>query len=1178
MGTFLRIIDYFLDLFGMMFNYILQPIHNEGTNRGLTSKNLEANLRRSGVAQMLPYRFYSEYEGGVGIYTGDGDFDKKGNYKGDKYGFILRLQGDAFPNNSTQDKVNAFLSNINKEGVVVNFFNMASQNTETQIRAFEDYHHCEVNVESVSFLKKLISNRAAMLRRWSRESMFGRSGGDFRIKEFVSLVSVLFPEGTDLDDVIASYGTFSSALNMNSKNCNAEELVTILREFFHNEKEPEDWMHGEDNNMAINKQIVSGGLKVSLDTDNPRINFEMNNETKVAVLTTKRFPKNIDFMKFNTLFYDRTEAKAIPPISSPFISTLTLVYDNEEKTKNKALDKLKHDHEQLASLSHKKLKKDPEKMDRRKETADSLVNIKDGERILQGMFNIIVFDTNEKAVLRSVDNIRSSFNEAGWELVQETFDHTAFNQTIFSLPLQFREEAFNYLERFDMLYRGNFAGIAPIISDTKGFAKAYHIPYFSVTGQLQWFDPYASDTNYSIAAAGDSGSGKSYTFADFAALNLAAGYQVRIIDSLPSYKRITNMIGGQYEDFSNKKTCANFFTNLLVATEEDEEGNEHIIYETYQGVKYEVIDNGEMQTLIPIVAMLAGVDIKNIDEGDMENGVAAGVLRSVFEDAIRTAWRRRGREAGMKEVYESIMAMKEEEKEQNNMETFNLLHNVTLALRPYAIEGNSGYAFLNGVNNINMVYDLATFELTNIENQGRLYEVFLMLLANKIVNEFFEHKERPKCLIIDEFWRYKEIPIVLKFIEELARKARKASGFIVPITQAITDYYSSQGMENIANSCAFKWILQQDSSVIEKAIKNGNLPYSNFLVNQILKIHNNPPNYGEFAIFNGSSSLFTRLKTDRISHWLYTTHPKDNQRMKSVERTYGLNELEAALFCAFKETFTHATDEEALAHATAKEDDNWERYRTSEDERNKKIEKLIHHTVTKDDKALELVEQVKTSLTANDEVDDTVLLTPYLSFGIDEKLEPIAYRHILQDNIHSGAFMQMVVDKAIENYRSSRYNKVIIDVSTRAFFKQEHLVQIINKLRGEMAAGKEKREEENRKQYLIKLDVSILAEEEAEKLPMVLDQLEKNKIGLALSHITPVTPIAFFVSGATKSAVFSMEEIKEMQNFSNWTLRLLNEQKIPFIIESEHEMHKIPEGIEHFHDISSIKKKKTFEL
>ena len=1162
METLLRFIDFLLDTFGAAFDWLLQPIHKEGTNRALTAKNLEASLRKSGVSQMLPYKLYSEIDG-IGIYTGDGEWDDKGRYKGDRHGFILRVQGDAFPNNIIQERVSAFLKSINREGVVVNFFNMASQNIEPQINAFEAYHQCNVNVKNVSFLKKLISNRAAMLRRWTRESMFEKKGGDFRLKEFVSLVSVLFPEDVEIDDIIAEYGTLKSALGMESRNCDAEELVTILREFFHNEKDPEDWMHGKDDLMAINKQIVGGGLKISLDTDNPRINFEMNEATKVAVLTTKRFPKRIDFSKFNSLFYDRTEVKGTPPISSPFISTLTLVYDNQEVTTNKAVAKLKHDQEQLAGLPMKKLKKNPALKDRRKETEDALELIKDGERILQGMFNIIIFDTEENSVVRSVDKIRASFSEAGWDLVQESFDHTAFSQTIFSLPLQFREEAFEYLERFDMLYRGNFSGIAPIISDTKGFFKNYHIPYFSATGQLQWFDPYASDTNYSIATAGDSGSGKSYTFADFAALNLAAGYQVRIIDSLPSYKRITNMIGGQYEDFTDLNVCANFFTNILVKKDK----NGEVVYEEVDGKKYEVIDNDEMQTLIPIVGMLAGVNLQSIQSEDIEGGLSAGVLRSVFENAIRKAWRRRGREAGMQEVYEVILDMAKKEKELGNVESFNRLHKVTNALSRYSVKGGSGYSFFNGVNTIEMKYDLATFELTALDGQGVLYEAFLMLLANKIVNEFFENKARPKCLIIDEFWRYKETPIVLKFIEELARKARKASGFIVPITQAITDYYSSQGMENIANSCAFKWILQQDPSVIEKAKAKGNLPYSNFLINQIGKIHNNPPLFGEFAIMNGAYSLFTRLKTDRISHWLYTTHPSDNQKMSKVAKQFGITELEASLFCAFKETFEHATDEEALAHATTKEDDNWDKYRKNEEERNKKISNLIKQTVTKDDKALEIVEDVPRYISGKNKGEEKcVWLSPHLRFGIDELLEPDAYRFLLDNTSYSATFMDMVIEKCIDSYDASRWDEIVIDISTKAFFMPEHIASVLRLI------------EKTNKKYLLKVAFKEMSGEQAMLLPDILKQLENKGVGLILSSVSETTPIILYISGIVKGAVFTLDEIEKLERLSAWMLRLLNEHNIPIIVESEKELYEVPEILSEHNSVFYIRKKLSFEI
>lgn len=1141
---YLSIVDKFLDFFGMVFEWLLKPISDEGTNRALTKRNLEANLRRAGVAPMLPYRIYREVEG-VGIYTGEGDFDSNKKYKGDRHGFILKIEGSAFPNDQMQEQVNAFLKKINKKGVVVNFLSMASQNIEPQIQEFERFHPCNVNVEGITFLKKLISNRASMLRRWTRESMFGKTGGDMRIKEFVSLVSVLFPEGVDINEVVSEYGKLKSSLGMRSRSFSADELVTVLREFFHNEKDPEDWMHGKDDLMSINKQVTAGGLKISLDTENPRINYQMNDGTHVAVLVTKKFPRRISFSGFNSLFYDRTEVKGLPPIGSPFMSSLTLVYNDEEEVKKKAISKLGHDQEQLSAMSAKKMKRKPGLKDRLKETQDGLRAINDGERILEGMFNIIIFDTDEKAVERSIDGITSSFNEEGWELVQETFNHVAFNQTIYSLPLQFRQEAFDYLDRFDMLYRGNFSGIAPIIGDTKGFWKNYHIPYFSSTGQLQWFDPYASDTNYSIATAGDSGSGKSYTFADFATLNLAAGYIVRIIDSLPSYKRMTNMIGGQYEDFTGFEICANFFTNLLPAMDE----NGDIIYETIEGINYKVIDENEIQTLIPILGMLAKVDIKSIKSENVESGISAGILYSVFEDAIRKSWRRRGNEAGMKEIYEAISERAEKEKKAGNTKAFELIYGVSIAFEPYGVEGGSGYSFFNGVNNIEMTYDLATFELTNLESRGILYEVFLMLLANKIVNEFFEDKARPKCLIIDEFWRYKELDIVLKFIEELARKARKASAFIVPITQAITDYVSSVGMENVANSCAFKWILQQDPSVIEKAKEKNSLPYSRFITNQIGKIHNNPPQFGEFAIMNGSASLFTRLKTDRISHWLYTTHPSDNKKMASVSREFNITELEAALFCAFKDTFEHASDEEALVHATTKEDDNWERYREKEGERNKKIAGLIKRTALTEYENIELKKFTLKSI-SNQDASEILLVTPFLRFGIDELLSPEEYRFILEESPYVVDFLNASTERVLGIYTAGRWDTIIIDISTKGFFQSENLDLLLQVL------------SESKKTFLLKVNFSEIDSVETESLSGILSKFEKFNIGLVLDNPNAYIPVALMVSDAVKYVVIDEDNVKNLEEKDKWAFLLMKEKQIGIIIKSSREIHVVPETLD----------------
>lgn len=891
-----------IDVGKKILDIFLSPLEDVGTTEGLSEKNLRAVLENRGVSDFLLYRYYEDIDD-VGIYT----------LSNGRKGFIFRMFPPAFLGRATEEQFESFFSSMSINGAVVQFMTFSSQNIESQVAEFESIHNESSNVKRDYALKEVIKNRARNLRKWTKESMF--RGADFRLRDLVNLVSVLFPEDMEEEDIIAQFDIIKANMGkLHLQNFPANNLVVLLREFFHAEKSAHDWSSRFDSRKMINHQIITGGVKVQTSHKEHKKGFVINDTNYVTTLTTKEFPIKMSLETFNEMFFDRLGKDIQPPIYGPFIASLTIVFDGVEKAQEDALAKLRHDMKELKKLPSKVTDSDPVLKERLQEVFTQINEITiNGEVPLKSMWTLSIFDTDRRKLGQSVSNIKNNFRLYNWKLVEEKFGNIALFSTLFSFPLQYHKQVDEHLKRFNTLFKSNDAAIVPAITDNKGMG-AKHLPYFGRTGQIQWFDPYNSSSNYNIAAMGYSGSGKSYTFADFITLSLAMGYKIRVIDSLPSYQRLSNLIGGQYIDFSDEKpVCVNFFSKILV--KKDPFTGEIIYDETEYGQKYPVIAEEDISAIIPIIGMMCGVNI--VASGsesalDINTGTKTRYLAARFEEAIRESFRSRGYDAGMKEVQDYLIEVFDEEKHIGNNQQASILQDIIVALAPYADPKGAYYSFFNGVNNVEFSLDLAVIELTKLEDKGALYPIVLMVMANQIVNEFFDQEERSKALILDEFWKFIDNIIVMTFIEELARKIRKKNGILVTITQSIADYFRNERAISLYENCNWKWMLKQPGSSIDMAANNSRLSINPFYQRMLKTIGKRSGMYGEFAILSEDTAMFTRLKADALSHWIYTTDPKDKKRISYIMQEHNLNDVDASKFCAYQSEHNEASTEEIL--------------------------------------------------------------------------------------------------------------------------------------------------------------------------------------------------------------------------------------------------------------------------
>jgi conjugal transfer ATP-binding protein TraC len=919
------IIDFLLNAGEKAVNIIRNIFENSGNVDGLTEKNLRAFLQERGVSELLMYRYYEE-DDGAGIYTmADG-----------RKGFILKYFAPVFVTDETEIKLMALIESFNVNKTQLQFITFSSQNLTKHTQAFINLHPCEVNIKNRDILKDVINKRAEYLQKWAEEPMF--KGYKFRLRDFVNLVAVTYPSHIDNETIKMEYESVKSIMReYNANNFGADELVTLLREFFHFDKGADFWNNKYDQIKSLNHQITSGGVSVDLSRDKFKKGYIINEKTYVTNLTTKEFPLQISAEEFVDFFYNKYDSSDINiPVDGPFIATLNILIEDIDKLKEKTLSKLTHDLGEIRKFDLRTIERMPEMKERLNEIKGQLKAIKvQNEYPLKSMWSLTLFNNNKKELLNSTAAIKEKFRRKGWYLTEETFQHIALFTTLFSLPLQYSDTVAAFLKRFDLLFKSNNTAIIPIIGDFRGFGFG-HIPFFGRSGQIIWWDPYAEGSeNYNVVATGRSGSGKSFTFNDVITMSLAKNAKIRVIDSLPSYQRITELLGGQYINFDEKsKICLNFFTNILI--KKDENGND-VLVKGKDGKLNPVIMEEDMSTIVPLIAMMARVDrvvVSTSSEiSSINDSVDASFLASMFEEAVTVSYRAKGNSAGMYDVRKYLLEKRDGYKQEGYQKYAELLHGVCEGLKPFSEPDGIYFSYFNGVANLDLDNDLVVVELSALEQKGIIYPVVLMALANTIVNEFFGDDVRQKILIMDEFWKFKDNLIVGTFTEELARKVRKMRGSLMTITQGQKDYKSNSRMEALFANSNWKFQIGRDP--------DSTTGLGAFADRLLRTVSPHFPLFGENTIFTTTSMSINRIKVDPLCRWLYETSDKGKAAINSLCNKYGLTQIEAVKFLSVREESPKLSDEDILKEIGLLDARELDERKRKEQEEYKKLKEIV---------------------------------------------------------------------------------------------------------------------------------------------------------------------------------------------------------------------------------------------
>lgn len=872
----------------------------------LKKEQFQALLEREGVADFIWARSWRDIEG-----TNIGLFEMAN----DRWGCVFQINPPIYPGPEVEKNLASFFNGVDlPDKSSVQFFVLASRNLTGFKEAYKENHSTPALIEQQDILLELMQNREEWIKTHSNLNILNK-GNDLRLRTYVNLVAITVPtkkkSGINFteSELVSIFSKVEQGLNdFRPRKFTRREWVALMREIL----VPDNpmWFPPDDSFNMLNAQCVDNNSVLVLEDETQTIGlgtminketFESMQKSKISieqkepgifswfskkkeeedreaytkwhakVYTTKMFPSKISLFGMAEKFYDYLGDRMSPHIPCPFMLSMTVYYEGREKIRNEVGEKVKWNLWQTQSLGSA-ARFFPEILERAKEAENINELLHAGETPVYASWCCTIMDDDINKVNEYGEILKKEFLSDNWILQEEALiPHWLF---LYNLPLNFEPYVLKDLaKRMNTIFSVNAASITPIITGEKGYGDPV-LTYIDRGGQISGVDIFSSPTNYNFVVIGSSGSGKSYTMADFFTNYLMNGTKIRVIDVGRSYKHLCDLVGGQYIEFTEEAAiCLNFFTNIQI----DKNGRVH---------------EDEIQTIVPLIALMAMQSVSPEDVTDLKSSVMAGYI----SQSITLAYESRQRNAGMQDIIEALEQMQIKQKNETG-EMDSMLGDLINSLYPFGHPEGEYFKYFNGENNLKFRSDFVVLELEEIDSKEQLKSVVLAAVAHAINTEFFlGSREQKKMLAIDEAWSIMDNKIVVRFLETMARRIRKYHGASGIITQTIGDFYKNKATRAIFDSSAWKFFLQQSKESIDAAQNKGELTLDAGLIALLKTVKTKTPYYSEILVKQDSGAYFIgRLITDKVAHWIYTNHPKDMNEIYGIKQKFGITELDARL-------------------------------------------------------------------------------------------------------------------------------------------------------------------------------------------------------------------------------------------------------------------------------------------
>ena len=490
---------------------------------------------------------------------------------------------------------------------------------------------------------------------------------------------------------------------------------------------------------------------------------------------------------------------------------------------------------------------DPEKV-RLRQDLDKIMR-DTTSHILHTRVHLVLWGRAERSMASTFSVITQSGRRLGLEFMPETIiGHQLFLQCL-PLGLNLKYPKDQMLRRSRRIPALSAAHLLPLYGDYTGSDTPAQL-YTNARGEAVTCDFFDRPLPHTIVA-GMSRSGKSFLVNHLIQQVLPLDASIVILDRWASYDTTCEVYKGEYVAIDlDRPLCFNPFAGDL--------GSSHRTF---------------LMALIDQMASgVSGQDAAGL--GQVEKAVCSQALQAFSE---WHAENRPGEEPLLRDFYNLLRKPPFEDGGRA----------ATIALRIAQYVGKGEYAgFVDGKNELNLVNNLAVFELAGLDKAKDLQSVLLLTLMYRLMQYVTnpQARQQRKYLILDEAWALLKQESAAAFLEEAARALARFRTCAMFMSQQVSDFDSpaAQAIKNNSGNYVF---LQQNPEEMETIIRLFNLTEQEGRL--LARVHRRDT-WGEAYLWQpeGQGGII-RLVPDPFLRWLASQKPHERGAREKLRAEMG---------------------------------------------------------------------------------------------------------------------------------------------------------------------------------------------------------------------------------------------------------------------------------------------------
>lgn len=583
-------------------------------------------------------------------------------------------------------------------------------------------------------------------------------------------------------------------------------------------------------NYPIREQILHKSLDIYPD-------FMKLGNRYMSVITTKLPPEKPDMRLPITgdVFNDQRR------LTVPFLLTVNFHIPDQEKFKGQIANKQKILALQSAGPMGVLF---PRTRIQAEELNFALTLAEKGQTFVRTYLTYTVFGKDEKECKEAENKVLALLKLCGYiPQLEDAIKGTVFLK---SLPMAYEPYISRYLQRGKTVLSSNAPHLLPILGDWKGTGTPV-LMHFSRKGEPIMIDLFDSPGNYNVVVSAASGSGKSFFVNDILLNYYTEGAHCFIIDIGGSYKKLCEMLDGEYIEF----------------TEEEKK-----VINPFEFVRIEngAVNEEDLGFVAPLISKMASGE-----------GRLTRVQEGILEENIVEVLKDKGNDASISDLYDHLLEKKGREE-------------LELAKMLYAYAYGKFASYFNGKTTLDFHKNFSVLEMQGIRGKKELVSVILLVLLFNI-NKHIERAPRGqrKLVVIDEAWDLLQDPYSAKFIENAYRIYRKYGASAISITQNISDLYMNESGRAVADNSDFFFLLRQKPEAVYQLVHSGKLLLNEAYYQLLISLKVVRGRYSEVFFYTPLGKGVGRFIPDPFSYWLFTTNPDDLQKINNlVSKGYSL--------------------------------------------------------------------------------------------------------------------------------------------------------------------------------------------------------------------------------------------------------------------------------------------------